>query len=1095
MRHYAIGLDIGITSVGWATVALDADENPCGIIDLGARIFDAAEQPKTGESLAAPRRAARSARRCLRRHRHRNERIRSLMIEEQLISQDELEVLFDGRLEDIYALRVKALDEQVGRTDFARILLHISQRRGFKSNRKNPTTKEDGVLLAAVNENKQRMSEHGYRTVGEMFLLDETFKDHKRNKGGNYITTVARDMVADEVRAIFSAQRELGASFASEEFEERYLEILLSQRPFDEGPGGNSPYGGSQIERMVGRCTFFPDEPRAAKAAYSFEYFTLLQKVNHIRIVENGVSSKLTDEQRRIIIELAHAAKDVSYAKIRKVLKLSDKQLFNIRYTDNLPAEDSEKKEKLGLMKAYHQMRSAIDRILKGRFAMMPRAQRNAIGTALSLYKTSDKIRKYLSDAGLEEVDIDAADSIGSFSKFGHISVKACDMLIPFLEQGMNYNEACAAAGLNFKGHDAGEKSKLLHPKEEDYEDITSPVVRRAIAQTIKVINAIIRRERCSPTFINIELAREMAKDFRERNRIKKENDDNRAKNERLLERIRTEYGKNTPTGLDLVKLRLYEEQSGVCMYSLKQMSLEKLFEPNYAEVDHIVPYSISFDDSRKNKVLVLTEENRNKGNRLPLQYLKGRRREDFIVWVNNNVKDYRKRRLLLKEELTAEDESGFKERNLQDTKTMSRFLLNYISDNLEFAESTRGRKKKVTAVNGAVTAYMRKRWGITKIREDGDCHHAVDAVVIACTTDAMIRQVSRYARFRECEYMHTESGSVAVDTGTGEVLRTFPYPWPDFRKELEARIGRDPAKVINDLHLPFYMTGGQPLPEPVFVSRMPRRKVTGAAHKDTIKSARELDNGYLIVKRPLAELKLKNGEIENYYNPQSDKCLYDALKNALIEHGGDAKKAFAGEFRKPKSDGTPGPIVKKVKLLEPTTICVPVHGGKGAADNDSMVRVDVFLSGGKYYLVPIYVADTLKPELPNKAVTAAKPYSEWPEMSDEDFIFSLYPNDLICATSKNGITLSVCRKDSTLPPTVESKSFMLYYRGTDISTGSISCITHDNAYKLRGLGVKTLEKLEKYTVDVLGEYHKVGKEVRQPFNIKRRKACPSEML
>ena len=126
MRPYAIGLDIGITSVGWAALALDADENPCGIIDLGSRIFDAAEQPKTGESLAAPRREARSARRRLRRHRHRNERIRNLMTEERLVSQDELAALFDGRLEDIYALRVKALDEIVGRTDFARILLHIS---------------------------------------------------------------------------------------------------------------------------------------------------------------------------------------------------------------------------------------------------------------------------------------------------------------------------------------------------------------------------------------------------------------------------------------------------------------------------------------------------------------------------------------------------------------------------------------------------------------------------------------------------------------------------------------------------------------------------------------------------------------------------------------------------------------------------------------------------------------------------------------------------------------------------------------------------------------------------------------------------------
>ena len=1087
MRPYAIGLDIGITSVGWAAVALDGNENPCGIIGMGARIFDAAEQPKTGESLAAPRRAARSSRRRLRRHRHRNERIKNLMVSKGLLSSDELETLFDGRLEDIYALRVKALDGKVSRSELARILLHLSQRRGFRSNRKNPSSKEDGALLKAVSENAERMEKHGYRTVGEMLLCDEEFKQHKRNKGGNYLTTVTRDMVADEARAIFAAQRSFGSEYASEEFENEYLEILLSQRSFDEGPGGNSPYGGSQIERMIGRCTFFPEERRAARATYSFEYFSLLQKVNHIRIVTNGASERLTAEQRNTVIELAHTTKDLSYAKIRKALKLSDRQLFNIRYSDKASAEDTEKKEKLGVMKAYHQMRSAFEKQSKGRFDFVTTAQRNDIGTALSLYRTSDKIREYLKDSGFDEIDMDAVESIGSFSKTGHISVKACDMLIPFFEQGMNYNEACAAAGLNFKAHDACEKTRFLHPTEDDYEDITSPVVRRAISQTVKVINAIIRKEGGSPTFINIELAREMAKDFTERNKLKKENDENRAKNERLLERIRTEYGKSDPTGLDLVKLRLYEEQGGVCMYSLRQMSLEKLFSPNYAEVDHIVPYSKSFDDSRKNKVLVLTEENRNKGNRLPLQYLTGQRRDDFIVWVNNNVRDYRKRRLLLKETLTDEDELGFKERNLQDTKTMSRFLLNYISDNLEFAESTCGRKKKVTAVNGAVTAYMRKRWGITKIREDGDLHHAIDAAVIACTTDGMIQRVSKYARLRECRYMPTEEGSLVIDDGTGEVLHQFPYPWKDFRKELEARIGTDPARTINDLRLPFYMSSGMPLPEPIFVSRMPKRKVTGAAHKDTVKSPKELDKGCVVVKRPLTALKLKDGEIENYYNPQSDRLLYDALKKALIEHGGDANKAFAGEFHKPKSDGTPGPIVSKVKLLEPTTLNVPVHGGDGVADNDSMVRVDVFLTKGKYNLVPIYVADTLKPELPNKAIAAHKSYSEWPEMSDDDFVFSLYPNDLICVTHKKGIKLTVTSKNSTLPPTVEGKSFMLYYISTNISVGSIKGITHDNTYEIGGLGAKTLEKLEKYTVDVLGEYHKVGKEVRQPFNIKRR--------
>ena len=149
------------------------------------------------------------------------------------------------------------------------------------------------------------MEANGYRTVGEMLLRDEMFKDHKRNKGGNYITTVTRDMVADEVKAIFAAQRSFGSVFAGEKLESSYLEILLSQRSFDEGPGGNSPYGGSQIERMVGRCTFFPDEPRAAKATYSFERFSLLEKVNHIRIITNGKAEKLTAWLSRIFLRFS----------------------------------------------------------------------------------------------------------------------------------------------------------------------------------------------------------------------------------------------------------------------------------------------------------------------------------------------------------------------------------------------------------------------------------------------------------------------------------------------------------------------------------------------------------------------------------------------------------------------------------------------------------------------------------------------------------------------------------------------------------------------------------------------------------------------
>lgn len=1088
MIPYAIGLDIGITSVGWATLALDEKEKPCGIIGMGSRIFDAAEQPKTGESLAAPRREARSARRRLRRHRHRNERIRELLIRENIITRQELEELYDGVLDDIYALRVKALDAKMTNKEFARILIHISQRRGFKSNRKKASTKEDGAILEAVNENKKRMQEKGYRTVAELLLLDDTFAEHKRNKGGSYITTVTRDMVADEVKAIFEAQRKFGSALATNLFEDEYLEILLGQRSFDEGPGGNSPYGGSQIERMIGKCTFFPDEQRAAKATYSFEYFSLLEKINHIRIISDGNSKELTAEQRNTIIDLAHEKADLNYAKIRKAIDMQPEQRFNmLRYSADASFEDVEKKEKFNYLKAYHEMRKAFERVSKGRFALLSREQRNTIGTVLSIYKTTENIRAKLQEAGFEETDISIIEEIGSFSKFGHLSVKACDSLIPFLEQGMKYNEACAAAGIDFKAHENSGKTHLLHPTEDDYADITSPVVKRAVSQTVKVINAIIRKQGCSPTFINIELAREMAKDFRERNKIKKENDENKARNERLLERIKTEYGKSNPTGLDIVKLKLYEEQQGVCAYSIKQMSLEKLFEPNYAEIDHIIPYSISFDDSYKNKVLVLTEENRNKGNRLPMQYLTGKRRDDFVVWVNSSVRNYRKKQNLLKESISEEDKNKFIERNLQDTKTMSLFLYNYINDNLEFAESTCGRKKKVTAVNGAVTSYMRKRWGIIKIREDGDLHHAVDAVVIACTTDKMIQQVSRYSAYRECHYTQTDFSSIAVDPDTGEIIQEFPYPWPQFRKELEARLCKDPARVINDLRLPFYMNSGEKLPEPLFVSRMPKHKVTGAAHKDTIKSAKMLEEGYAIVKRPLTDLKLKNGEIENYYMPQSDTLLYEALKARLIKFDGKAEKAFAEPFHKPKSDGTSGAVVKKVKLREPTTLNVPVHGGKGIADNDSMVRVDVFkIEGDGYYFVPIYVADTLKTALPNKACTRGKPYSEWKTMTDDDFVFSLYPNDLIEVTPKNPLKLTKVFKESTLPDSYETKSELLYYKGAGISVASFSCINNDNTYEIKSLGIKTLESLEKYTVDVLGEYHRVGKEVRQPFRMKR---------
>lgn len=97
---------------------------------------------------------------------------------------------------------------------------------------------------------------------------------------------------------------------------------------------------------------------------------------------------------------------------------------------------------------------------------------------------------------------------------------------------------------------------------------------------------------------------------------------------------------------------------------------------------------------------------------------------------------------------------------------------------------------------------------------------------------------------------------------------------------------------------------------------------------------------------------------------------------------------------------------MRSVKIREKATLTVPVHQGRGAAANGDMIRIDVFwVAGEGYYFVPIYAADTVRAELPNRAVVAYKAYGDWKEMRDEDFIFSLYPNDLLKVTAKKPMT------------------------------------------------------------------------------------------
>ena len=1149
--NYRIGLDIGIASVGWAVLENNTHDEPFRIIDLGVRIFDTAEQPKTGASLALPRREARSARRRLRRRGHRLERIKKLFEAEGLINIEEFEARYKRTgLPDVYKLRYEGLDRRLTNDELAQILLHIAKHRGFKSTSKaaDGADSDTGEVKKGISANKTLMQEKRYRTVGEMIYLDEKFRTDcpwnengyiltPRNKSGDYKHTVLRDMLADEVMKIFKAQRALENDAATEKLERAYLDIMLSQRSFDMGPGAPSRYAMEGFEDRVGLCTFEGKngEKRAPKAAYTSEFFVALEKINHTKIVSaDGSTRFFTSDERHAIIALMHRQQTVKYTAVRKTIGLAEEDKFyNLNYSQKSGSKKSPEDTDFVKMENYHKIRKALREEVASEHLSPDKIKLyDDIARILTLYKNDDSRIRRLAEHDIASECYDALLEM-SPSKFHNLSLKAMGKIIPFLLQGNTYDKACELAGYDFRTENNGEKSILLKGKNitNIVNDITNPVVRRSVSQTIKVINAIIL-EYGSPQAVNIELAREMSKDFDERRKMKSDMETREKENDKVLSRVR-EYKPN-PTGQDIVKFRLWEEQGGVCLYSGDKIDINDLFSSNGGyDVDHILPYSITFDDSYRNKVLVKASENRQKGNRTPYEYIMAEKGEqawnEYETLVRNTVKDYKKQLKLLKKHISDEEKAEFKERNLTDTKYITRIIYNMIRQNLvlkPYFNLERERKKQVMAVNGAITHYLSKRWGLAGKDRRTDTHHAQDAVVIACTTDGMINRISRYSKGRELAYSR---GFGFVDEETGEILKRdnfsredwdekfgvrLPMPWEHFVDELDIRMSRystmgegvssgtSPREfilshrdVFNWINYPEWMfvegrPGRRGVLDGIFVSRMPNHKVSGQAHEETIRSAKYYEDGgsvfetggYVVTKKSIQDIKLKDGEIKEFFNPDSDRLLYEALVDRLNQYGNDPKKAFAEPFHKPKSDGTPGPVVKKIKVFEKQTSGVLVREGNGIAANGSMVRIDVFCEENKgkkkYYFVPIYTADVVKKRLPNRAATQAKMPSEWRLMNDENFIFSLYSRDLIYIESDKGVQT----KDID-NVTGKVEKMYAYYTGADTSTASIAGKLHDSSAMFRGLGIQSLRKLQKCQIDVLGNISFVSKEKRMTFN------------
>lgn len=1076
---YILGLDIGIKSIGWAVINLDKSR----IEDLGVRLFPAAERPKDGGAINENRRLYRGLRRRLKRKRVRMDKIKDLFIKYNLVNESDIGKLYVLKSEDIdtWSLRAEGLDRKLTNREWARVLTTIAKRRGYKSNRKiedDNEKSESGKLTKAIKLNKLYMQSKGYRTVGEMFARDEKYQNNKRNKGGDYNNCIDRSELEEEIKILFEKQREFGNEFTNENFESEYLEVFKWQKAF------MSP---ELMQKMIGKCTFEKEEPRASKNSYTFERFMLLQKVNNLSYTLNDKKVYLTAEEKEKIIKLTYETKSgIKYTKIRKELKLPDEAVFvglnyyqkPIRKEDGslerLPYEEVVKKTEETLfvkLTGYHEIKSALAEVENYEEILNNHELLDEIAEALTLNKTDVTIKGELKNLSLSDDIINALIKI-NFAKFGHLSYKAIKKILPYLEQGYQYDKACKEAGYNFKDDDENPKFKLPVIKKED---IRNPVVYRAVTQTRKVINAVIDKYG-SPFEIHIEVARDLTKNFSDRKKIEKTQLENRTANDNLKRDIEEHFGiKAKP--VDMLKKKLYHEQDGKSAYSLMPIDYSRLFEDGYVQIDHAIPFSRSFDDSYNNKVLVLSRENQEKRNMTPHEYLGNTEKwEIFEAWVKstyrNNIK---KRENLLVKNFNEDKEHEWIARNLVDTKYIARYMVNFIKKNLKFNDfGEKENRIKVKTIVGAATTALRHYWGISaKNRDESDLHHAEDAVIIACASEKFQRKIREYSKEKELYYPN-KNGEY-FDPSTGEIVdvkyksHEMARPWENFKEELEARMSINPSYDLKHGNFTNYDDIDVETIKPIFVSRMPNRKISGQAHEETIYSLKHgnNDNGIVTVKKPLN--RISKNEIETLINNEeckklyeSDKDLYDRIYQRIMEYNFKAEKAFPVDykFRKYSKNGE-GPIVRSIKV--PSVMNAGVEVQKGIAANGNMVRVDVFTKDDKYYLVPIYVADMTKDKLPNKAIKAAKPESEWLEMDENyTFKFSLYPNDMIVIKKKN------------------EEPIYCYYTSTHRRTGSINTILPDGSSVIEGIGVQNLEIFDKYEVDVLGNFYKVKKEIRK---------------
>ncbi len=956
---YRLALDLGAASLGWSMVRLNSDKEPCAVIKAGVRIFsngrEPARQGEIGTSLAATRREKRALRRRRDRLLKRKNRMMATLLRHGFFPQDEAARKALEKT-DPFALRAKGLDHALLPEEFARALFHINQRRGFKSNRKTDKKENDsGALKTAISQLRHAMQTTGCRTVGEWLCARHqqgmTVRAKIREKPvvqengkpkieKSYDLYIDRAMIEAEFDALWHKQSELNPTLFCESARAELKDCLLHQRPL-------KPV-------KPGRCTLLPEEERAPLALPSQQRFRIYQEVNNLRILREGLTEEpLTLTQRDLLAHALETNSKRSFAQIQKLLGfsgqfnlqdekrtelkgnstsalLSKKELFGSRWTSfdearqdaivmQLVSEENEAR-----LIAWLQAETDLDEVAAERIANAPLAEGYGSLSAKALEKILPALRA-------EVITYDKAVLASGFDHHSHISHAATGEILPELPYYGQYLQRHVGFGTG----------KPEDPAEKRYGKIANPTVHIGLNQVRTVVNALIKRYG-HPSEVIVELARDLKQSQEQRKDEQKRQAENQHRNERMRTAIADllhtspERVKST----DLQKMILWEELSfnvadRRCPYSGVQISAQMLFSEQ-VEIEHILPFSQTLDDSLNNKTVATRQANRIKGNRTPAQAA-----ADFEAqgW---NTTDMLQRASLMpkgKRYRFAQDgmaqwlskDKSFLARALNDTRHLSRVAREYLS--LICPQDTR-------VIPGRMTAMLRAKFGLNDIlglhgekNRNDHRHHAVDACVIAVTDQAMLQ---RFAN---------DSAS-AREKQLNKLVETMPLPWDSYREHVQRAIDN------------------------IWVSHKPDHGHEGAMHNDTAYGL--LGGGRVQVRktvegvrtREIAALKviefsdasasarhglLPNGEPKPYkgYKGDSNYCM-EIVRNVKGKWEGEVVSTFEAyqlvrqhglaRLRHPALSVSGRPLVMRLMIGDMLVLNV--------ADNPKMLARITTLSG-----------------------------------------------------------------------------------------------------------------------------------------------------